>query len=743
MCFFHIIIEEEREIEIIAMNCVFSGPPRVGKSSLLERLMGKQPKEHSPSTGIVGDEGIFRVDLKPSYNIVTDQEWSEMQEEDEVHAFLTLTMLSTEAPVTSKVKTEKIASKKTTLQKPQVPTEDKYTTSTSKGAEVPSINISETPTRVNLPNDLNSMGTELPSIDISESAEQPSTDITVKQSRVKPPTDTTAVRKTVNESTEKPQRTEMIMESDTSIGPNELPSPMLILQKALQHNKQIEATRKLRKRHFLYLTDTGGQPEFRQLLPLFLSGPTNAFIVFNLCHDFHSQREIEYVPSDVGPPIKYECTFCVKEVINEIFQNTYCSKLESKVLFIGTHKDKLSDCEFPVSKDGLPLTDDEKIECRNKELQELLIDCPYYDEKMVVKSDQKNFIFCVDNMSLNKSHSFIRSAILGLCDDTRFKIKVKPSWLLFALTLKGLQGVYMSYKHCTDIAEQCGIEKGEVKYALRFLHQYMSTLRYYECAELRSVVIVKPNVLTNKLSKLLRMIICKRENVTLNHSDINGTDPKGDIFPTELLIDILKYLKVIAPIQENEEVRQYIFPCMMLDSQPATPPSAHQLLLSFKHFKFQVPKYLQNAILTSLLQNKEYSISLSSTSKTKIAFRTGVLSFELLFRKECIVLCPIDIKKISGKEHSICNNVEECIEKLVVSALTLLGYSEYIPEICFQCPCDSVKSQHFAEVFEEKGVCFETGLSVKLPTDNIWFSQVLCVYWYMYNYTCIVKDKHY
>ena len=693
------------------MNCVFSGPPRVGKSTLLERLMGRQPKEHPPSTGIVGNEGIFRIDLKPSYNIVTDEEWSEMQEEDEVHAFLTLTMLPTSVSVTSEVKTEKIEFNKTPVQK--IMTEGQYTTSTSKSAELPSVDISETPTRENPTTYSNSMGTELPSTDLLSET----------------PTDSKVVRKRVNESTEEPQPTEKIMDSATNIGHDKLPAPEQILRKALQHNKQIEATRKLRKRHFLYLTDTGGQPEFRQLLPLFLSGPTNTFIVFNLCHDFESQTEIEFVPSEVGPPIKYQCTFCVKEVINEIFQNIYCSKLKCKVLFIGTHKDKLSDCDFPVTEDGLPLTDDERIESRNRELQELLKDCPYYDEGMVVKSDQRSFIFCVDNMSLNKSHSFVRSAVLGLCKDTKFTVKVKPSWLLFALTLKGAQDVCMRFEDCVHVAEQCDIEKRNVKYALRFLHQHMFTLMYYECEELQSVLIVKPKVLMNKLSKLLRMIIYKRgsemiENVTLSYCDIEAAATEGDMFPTELLINILEHLKVIASIQESEEVRRYIFPCMLLDSQPTIRPSAHQLFLSFDDFKFQVPKYLCNAILTSLLQSKEYTISINSISKSEITFLNGTLHFQLFLRKDYIVLSLNDIKQLSYSDLYTCNCVQESIKKILISALKALGYLHYTPERYIQCSCDTEKEQHFAKVVNKEGVCSKTDTHVKLPTDNIWFPEV-------------------
>ena len=680
------------------MNCVFSGPPHVGKSTLLERLMGRESMKMFPSTGIFGTKGIVRVELKPSFSIITDQEWHEMQEKDEVDAFLTLTIIpdpssSEDVIPSSKGVTHEIIS--SADESTPMDTSPILTSVVDRSNE----------TSMDLTKETTSDSNEMSSEHEETPASSASTNVSSSESELV---------KEYKESKKTATSQVILSKNDCS----QLPKPIMVLQKAMQHRRQIEATKKLRKRHFLYLTDTGGQPEFRELLPLFLPGPTTTFIVFDLQYEFDSINEVEFLPSDLIP-VKSGQQFTIKEVINEILQNIYYSKSQSTVIFIGTHKDLLPASELQSI-----------IETRNRDLRELLQDCPYYQksQSMIIQSDQKNLIFCVDNASVNKSHSFVRSAVLGLCSDTRFSVKVKPRWLLFALTLKGAQSVCMSFEDCADVAEKCGIERGDVKCALRFLHQHMSTLRYYDCEELKSIVIVKPNILTNKISKLLKLIISKRgsgkiESVILSHDDICAVAMEGDTFPIESLIFILKYLKVIAPIHENEEIRLYIFPCMLLNSRP-TSPNAHQLFLSFKDFKFQVPKYLHNVILTSLLQEKDYSVSLTSTSKTKITFSKGVFNFQLFLSRKYVVLSPIDLKQISDEELSICSYVEESVEKLLTSALTLLGYSEHIPERYFQCSCDRVKTQHFAEIGYEEGTCSATGLPVALPTDNVWFSQV-------------------
>ena len=724
------------------MNCVFSGPPRVGKSTLLERLMGREPKDF-PSTGIFGTKGIVRVELKPSFSIITDQEWHEMQEEDEVDAFVTLTIIPDPSssedviPSSEGVTSENISpadeptpmetsptstsvverSSETSMVLPEGTASDSYNSRYSPSSTY--ISLDNAPEMSSGHKETPSSSSESEVVKEYVHSETSSSDYYEMSSEDEETPTSTDVNITESDIVKAYIKSKKPVTNDVMLSKNDrsqLPNPIIVLQKAMQHRKQIQATKTLRKRHFLYLTDTGGQPEFRELLPLFLPGPTTTFIVFDLRYEFNSTKKIEFLPSDLIPVISGQ-VFTVKEVVNEILQNIYCSKSRSTVMFIGTHKDQLPASELQSI-----------IESRNQDLRELLQDCPYYQEGMIVKSDQKNLIFCVDNASINKSHSFVRSAVLGLCNDTRFTVKVKPRWLLFALTLKGAQSVCMSYEDCADVAEKCGIEREDVKCALRCLHQHMSTLRYYDCEELKSIVIVKPKVLTNKLSKLLKVIISKREigkieSVILSHDDIRAVAMEGDTFPTESLICILKYLKVIAPVHENEETRQYIFPCMLLDSQ-STPPSAHQFFLSFKDFKFQVPKYLHNVILTSLLQEKDYSVSLTSTSKTKITFSKGVFNFQLFLSRKYVVLSPIDLKQISDEELSICSYVEESVEKLLISALTLLGYSEHIPERCFQCSCDRVKTQHFAIVGYEGGTCSATGLPVKLPKENVLFSQV-------------------
>ena len=124
-------------------------------------------------------------------------------------------------------------------------------------------------------------------------------------------------------------------------------------------------------------------------------------------------------------------------------------------MFIGTHKDL-------IPKEKI----EEIIECRNKELILILEQCPHYCADMVIKSDEKNIIFCVDNSTFHTEHKCIRSSVQSICETERFQVKVKPELLLLALTLKGTKVTVLPFDKCAEIAITCGIAKEHVSEAL-------------------------------------------------------------------------------------------------------------------------------------------------------------------------------------------------------------------------------------------------------------------------------------
>ena len=302
-------IDEKKSIDIMAMSCVFSGPPRSGKTTVVKRLKGQKMdvKQLTPSTGILDERGTVRLDIVPSCNIVTDQYWAEMEEDDEVQAFLNLTII------------------------PKSQFDDNI--------------ISQKSVSINQEKNDEPVSESKPSV----------------QSEVSLSQDELQLETSVSLLTE-PQQPESVVTSMPSIKhdipirtTDHLPSPRDVLHQAHVHSQQIRATKRLCKRHFLHLTDTGGQPELRKFIPLLIPGPSITFIVFRLTDKIEEELESKlclpiyrevYTDKVVKyEEVKYGSYYCIKDTIEDIIHNIYCqelhSKIKSSIMFIGTHKDQL------------------------------------------------------------------------------------------------------------------------------------------------------------------------------------------------------------------------------------------------------------------------------------------------------------------------------------------------------------------------------------------------------------------
>ena len=81
------------EAELNMMQCVFTGIPRVGKSSFWKRLQGMMPDRVLASTDITSSEGSVRLDVRGSCGFVlqvSEHGWRKLQAEEEMEGFVAL-----------------------------------------------------------------------------------------------------------------------------------------------------------------------------------------------------------------------------------------------------------------------------------------------------------------------------------------------------------------------------------------------------------------------------------------------------------------------------------------------------------------------------------------------------------------------------------------------------------------------------------------------------------------------------
>ena len=123
----------------------------------------------------------------------------------------------------------------------------------------------------------------------------------------------------------------------------------------------------------LYLTDSGGQPEFQELLPALVVGPCVFFAVFPLNKSLEEKYEVEYVKPDERKYIKkYSSSLTVQEDILRSLARIASTKYKDKdgnevkprVMLVATFKDKVPE--------------EEVRQKRLKELQDLIKETDAY-----------------------------------------------------------------------------------------------------------------------------------------------------------------------------------------------------------------------------------------------------------------------------------------------------------------------------------------------------------------------------
>ena len=777
--------ERDRTIPIVAMSCVFSGPPRAGKTTVVKRLKGQDVDitEITASTGVVDEKGVVRIDFIPSSNVVTDQEWVEMEEDDEVQAFLNLTIIpqqtgsdedldptneDSETPQHSHMgkspQTVPSPNIEAPVEAPSQSVEASPLTveAPSQSVEAPSQNVEASSSTVEVP----SQSVEAPSQNVeasSSTVEVPSTSVKVPSQSVETPSPRVKVPIVTDEAPSRRVDTPLATVEtqskitqdggharDTHKEKNDMVelSPKSVLERAQRQSQQIRAARRLCKRHFLHLSDTGGQPEFRKMIALLIPRQSIMFIVSDMRHNFDSRYPVRFCHHTNDDEIEYS-SFSIKDTINDIIEhNTICSTSHSEVkesiMFIGTHKDLI-----PIEKR------EEIIMRRNEELLQILEQCPHYHPDMVIRSDDMNIIFCVDNSTFGTEHRCIRSSVMSICESERFQVKVKPELLLLALTLKGAKVTILPLNKCVEVAMDCGIAKEDVRESLSLLHEKLMMIRVYELNEDETIVVVKPKALINKVSSLLKYMITRDEQVysspVVSYTKLKEIAADGESVEVDVLIKILIHLLIIAPIV-NEAVKEFLVPSMFPDSKtesrmstifsessPGVRNEPNQVLfaikpLTFKSFAnkplpFSALSTLHAPVLCSLLQNEQWSIQHtgSDVSKTRIVFSKRIhntvenVTFTVMFFKECISLCLGQGWKMSNVSKEMlqqCVNADETITSAFSQSLKLVGYIDHnVLEYCFSC---------FESVFstDVQSDCSASHTITPAYPDNIWFTKV-------------------
>ena len=430
-------LHNNKTISTTPVSLVLIGPPRSGKSTLLQRLIEGvhyivRPGEEHPSTLLASQPVPVEIRrLSSELAILQQTQWikhDSMGQSRLLVSYFLKTLLgmmnNTSAP----------------------PLENPYPQNAEQAPpETLSIHATPSSTSESVPSDDTVMG-----MVTSELHAQPVTEIKLKQQSLK-------------QSSSHPA----------------FDMPREILSTAMRDLTPEEVEESLEGSMILHILDTGGQPECLDVLPGLLTGPSLNLLIFKLMDDLQKRYLVRFVPKEGEPPDPYVSSFTVEEAILQAYTRvshstppplpaTSTSHLpsvlsRSSTMLVGTHRDQVSDEKFTMS--------DKQLQAKFKDIQ--------HDDNQLIRASVERLVYAVDNTDPKDVGFIDLQEALSLTLQKEFNpLEIPLSWMMLYLAIRSTKKQVLSFQHCQIIARSCTImDNDDLRLALWYLSHQFGVLR--------------------------------------------------------------------------------------------------------------------------------------------------------------------------------------------------------------------------------------------------------------------------
>ncbi|XP_019859588.1 PREDICTED: uncharacterized protein LOC109587809 [Amphimedon queenslandica] len=345
----------------------------------------------------------------------------------------------------------------------------------------------------------------------------------------------------------------------------------------------VKKSKKLCK-NWVYFIDSGGQPAYRELLPLFTRAAALNIITIDLTKGLDEKKcEFHYRISQNTFPIKTKLQYSNLDIIRSTISSEamlkpakipYVSYMppHPHYLILGTRK------ELVTKK-------------KQKEMNESLKE--YIADKKVISHDKDNssIIFPVNTL-LPAGSKEREEASLELCTAiSNFRVamtlNVPIRLFIFEIALqteaKKKERSFLTEKEVTGIGKHLWPNnKSDIDKALQYLHNVTIILYFHEV--LPNIIFVDPKPILDVLSRLIAITYINQSNLHLITDQPPSADERDNLidfglfnesllkvigkqifdvdFKSSHMIKLLKHLHIIVEVRNRKE-GDYFFPCAL------------------------------------------------------------------------------------------------------------------------------------------------------------------------------------
>jgi GTPase SAR1 family protein len=728
------LVRREEKIGHTVVHGVIVGPGRSGKNSLMDRLMGKGPPDSeaiSPSTGVL--ESVIKVEVKKFCTMdatTTNLKWTKLEYDQEALELMMITIITHMASLAEEErKLEPVPDLITQLDKP---------------VNIPSAFIFvESESESKSENDGESRNKTESKIKIDSDQEEVAMPKVAKGVIIPHHLETKVSLSGIPKSYSK--------EFSLREGFKD------ILDSAVNLRHKMHALREhLESKWSLYLTNTGGQLEFQELLPLLVCGPSVFFITFPLNSKLHEHYTVRYQYRDGSEETYLSSVTLMDDILQTLATIAALdgtgpqSDLEEvnhkpKVFFVGTHKDKLP--ESSANDDIRKIDEQLQNSVKQTPLYEQLKDSIEYAE------DTKQLMFTVDNLDKD-DYDFqkIRLALQRMVTggQEQFTISCPCSWLVFSLVLraKHKSRQVLSYDECFTVAQSCGISsRRNFNKALDFIHHRLGLVRYFPIEKLRDRVIIDPHLVFDAISKLIVKTFISdhasaKEMEELQKRGIFSTKDLETIssdsqLPFDWILELLKHLGIAISYDQSGE--NYFFPCALchapvqLRSKKYNCKLPPPISITFKGGF--CPRGIPGTLIKSLMDTEpkssnSWKFNQSGVFRNQVSFSVGMAGITLKILPTHIEVCFDPESEQNLRDHEVKVACEEAYEQIKrVMNDTIVKFRECDYYFAFNCTRSECKEHPHPAKIDWKTTKLQCRITDKviythLPDDYQLWTQI-------------------
>ena len=471
---------------------------------------------------------------------------------------------------------------------------------------------------------------------------------------------------------------------------------------------------------WVYFIDSGGQPQFHEILPVFLKGASICIFVHKLSETLDEHPVVEFY-DDNSQLVGKSCVSAHSNM--QVFQHclrtmqSHGSQAAKgrppKILILGTHADLEHTCT------------ETRLE-KNRRLLEILL--PTVPNEIIYNGqDKKQVIFPLNAQDPGEAEYRIAEQIRELImkEGSPEVHKIPLSWYVLEQALRELaqklgRGV-LRKEECFIIASSLHFTEETFLAALQYLDD-LNVLFYYPDI-LPEVVFTDPQIVLDKASELVQFsyqlqeepkegVVFKAEWRKFQDYGLATAEFLGefndhyveDIFTPKELIKLFKALLVLADFSATEffmPALLRILDCEEVEKYRVSKSSVVDPLVIY--FPHGPRNGMFCSLITFLLSNENrnpfsWELHLASQSPTCL-FRNSV-KFVIPKHPGSITLIDSFTQfeaHINAPTTKICGFVRNAIFKGLERAARILNYDNSTPQPAFLCPCKE-GSTHAATV---------------------------------------------